>query len=136
MSFTQVTRYVAVGVINTCTGLLVIYALKLFAGLGDVGANVLGYAVGMSVSFSLNRKWTFGYLGNYWASGLRFLVTMIISYGLNLLTVLLALHVLGLNSYVAQMLGVPPFTMASYLLCKYWVFSPNTAFGQSRSLGP
>jgi putative flippase GtrA len=136
MSFTQVTRYVAVGVINTCTGLLVIYALKLFAGLGDVGANVLGYAVGMSVSFSLNRKWTFGYLGNYWASGFRFLVAMIVSYGLNLLTVLLALHALGLNSYVAQMLGVPPFTIASYLLCKYWVFNPNMAIGHSRPLEP
>ncbi len=135
MSVTQVARFVAVGLLNTCTGLLVIYALKLFTGLDDVRANVLGYAVGMTVSFCLNRNWTFGYSGGNWVPGIRFLMTMIMAYGLNLLTVLICLHPLGLNSYVAQALGIPPFTIASFLLCKYWVFSPNPASGQSRSLG-
>ena len=122
MNLNQVARFVAVGLINTCTGLLIIYALKFFAGFGDVEANIIGYAVGMFVSFALNRRWTFEYPGDYWASGFRFIATMVMGYSLNLLTVLAGLHVFGLNSYVAQLLGVPVFTLTSFLLCKYWVF--------------
>lgn len=122
MSLGQVIRYGAVGLFNTVSGLAVIYALKLFAGAGDVLANSIGYAAGMAISFGLNGGWTFNYQGAQIHALGRFVVTMAVSYSLNLLTVLLAIHHGGLNPYVAQALGVPPFTLCSFLLSKYWVF--------------
>ena len=122
MSLSQIVRFGAVGLVNTFTCLLVIYALKLFTGAGDVVANVMGYAVGVTVSFGLNRKWTFAHQGAHWKASLKFVATMAISYMVNLSFVLVALHVFKLNSYLAQALGMPPYTTVSFLLCKYWVF--------------
>jgi putative flippase GtrA len=122
MSLSQAVRFGAVGLVNTFSGLLVIYSLKYFAGISDVKANALGYAVGMIVSFGLNRNWTFAHRGLHSRAALRFLVTMAVSYGVNLVVVLVALHAFGVNAYVAQVLGMPAFTITSFLLCKYWVF--------------
>jgi putative flippase GtrA len=122
MSLSQAVRFGAVGLVNTFAGLLVIYSLKYFAAMSDVKANALGYAVGMIISFGLNRNWTFAHRGVHSHSAPRFLVTMAISYGVNLAVVLVALHAFGVNAYVAQVLGMPAFTVTSFLLCKYWVF--------------
>jgi putative flippase GtrA len=127
MSLAQGVRFGAVGLVNTFAGLLVIYSLKYLAGTPDVKANAIGYAVGMLVSFSLNRNWTFAHRGAPSRSVIRFLMTMAIGYAMNLLVVLVSLRALGLNAYIAQVLGMPAFTMTSFLLCKYWVFKaePN-----------
>jgi putative flippase GtrA len=122
MSLAQGLRFVAVGLVNTFTGLLVIYSLKYLAGTADVKANAIGYAVGMLVSFGLNRNWTFAHRGAPSRSVIRFLMTMAIAYAMNLLVVLVSLRALGVNAYIAQVLGMPAFTITSFLLCKYWVF--------------
>ncbi len=122
MSLGQIVRFGVVGLFNTLSGLTVIYALKLFAGLGDVLANSIGYAAGMAISFGLNGGWTFNYQGTQFPALARFFVTMAVSYSLNLLTVLMAIHHGGLNPYLAQALGIPPFTLCSFLMSKYWVF--------------
>ena len=54
----QFLRYSLVGLLNTALGLLVIWGLML-AGFGPYSANVAGYAVGLVLSFFLNRAWTF-----------------------------------------------------------------------------
>jgi putative flippase GtrA len=122
MSAAQILRFGVVGVVNTFSGLLVIYSLKYFAGAGDVLANMLGYAAGMTISYFLNGRWTFRYKGKQNRALLRFGASMAISYGMNLLTVLVAIHFLGLNAYLAQALGMPVFTVCSFLLSKFWVF--------------
>ena len=122
-SWREFGRFLAVGVVNTCTGLAVIYAAKWLLQWGDVPANLLGYGVGLAVSFALNSQWTFRYLGAHGPALLRFLAVAAVAYAVNLLTVLLALHALDLNSYLAQALGVPAYTLTSYLLSKYFVFN-------------
>ncbi len=44
-------RFALVGVANTLLGLLVIYAAKWVAGLPDFPANLIGYFVGLTVSY-------------------------------------------------------------------------------------
>lgn len=127
MSLSQLASFGAVGLVNTLFGLTVIYGLKLLFGTGDVEANVIGYAAGMVVSFGLNRRWTFNHQGSHSRSIPKFLATMAVGYALNLLTVLLAKHEFGLNAYLAQAMGVAPFTITSFLLCKYWVFRAPAA---------
>ena len=115
-------RFLAVGLGNTLAGLLVIYAAKGFFGVGDVVANVCGYAVGLTLSFILNKTWTFRHRGDFVISAVRFLLSFAVSYALNLATVLGAIHLLDINSYLAQALGIPPYTIAFYLLSKHFAF--------------
>lgn len=114
-------RFLSVGVLNLLFGLLVIYGAKWFLQWGDVAANALGYSAGLALSFTLNSRWTFGYRGARAPAAVKFVLVALLAYAVNLLTVLLALR-LDLNDYLAQALGVPPYTLASYFLNKYLVF--------------
>jgi putative flippase GtrA len=114
-------RFLSVGVLNLLFGLLVIYGAKWFLQFGDVAANALGYAAGLALSFTLNSRWTFAYRGARAPAAFKFVLVALLAYALNLLTVLLAIRV-GVNDYLAQALGIPPYTLASYLLSKHLVF--------------
>lgn len=114
-------RFCIVGVANTLVGLGIIYGAKYFFGVADVPANVIGYGVGVLVSYSLNRRWTFVYTRAVVPSFLRFIGVLAVAYLLNLATTILAVR-LGINSYIAQALGVPPYTLFGYLASRYFVF--------------
>ena len=118
----QFAKFISVGVANTLIALLVIYGTKWFFNLGDVVANALGYAVGLSVSFTLNSRWTFVYGGPRMPALVKFLLVALVAYGMNLLTVMFAIHYVGLNDYIAQALGIPPYTLTSFFATKYVVF--------------
>ena len=121
-TFLEAGKFLSVGLVNTFTGLLVIYAAKWFLHAGDVVANVMGYSIGLLVSYTLNSKWTFSYNGpQLYAMGKFGLVTLI-AYAINLLTVMISIHFFELNTYLAQALGIPPYTIISFFLSKYLVF--------------
>lgn len=120
--FRELPRFLSVGVVNTLVGLLVIYAAKWFFNVGDVASNAVGYSVGLLVSFTLNSRWTFAYSGPLSPALAKFLLVALVSYGMNLLTVMVAIHLFGLNDYIAQALGIPPYTLTSYFASKYLVF--------------
>jgi putative flippase GtrA len=127
----QFGRFLGVGVVNAVLGLLVIYAAKWFFGAGDISANLLGYGVGMALSFVLNSRWTFGFGGAWKPAFARFVAVSAVAYAANLLTVLAAIHSLGVNSYLAQALGIPVYTVTVFLASKYFVFRPDaTASGR------
>lgn len=115
-------RFLSVGAANTLVGLLVIYAAKWFLLLGDVAANAFGYTVGLLLSFALNSRWTFAYRGPYLPALVKFVFVTLVAYAMNLATVLGAILYLGLNGYVAQAMGIVPYTLTSYLASKYMVF--------------
>jgi putative flippase GtrA len=115
-------RFLSVGVVNALVGLLVIYAAKWFLQLGDIAANAGGYAVGLAISFALNSRWTFVYRGTQWPAFVRFLLVALAAYGLNLLVVMASIRLAGINSYIAQALGIPVYTLTMYLGSKYIVF--------------
>ena len=114
-------RYGLVGIANTLFGLAVIYTLKWF-GLGDILANAFGYACGLLLSFKLNSRWTFGFRGREGRAFVKFILVVGISYLTNLLTVMVGIHTFGINGYLAQALGVVPYTVLSYLGSRYFVF--------------
>jgi putative flippase GtrA len=115
-------RFAAVGVFNTLLGLAVIYAGMYFLGLGTAPANAIGYAVGILTSFALNRNWTFGHRGEALPAFTRFLVVLGVAYLANLGTVMAASGKLGWNPYVAQALGVVPYTVISFLGSRHFAF--------------
>ena len=120
--FLQFAKFLGVGVANTLVALCIIYAAKWFANFGDVAANALGYGVGLLASFTLNSRWTFAHSGPRLSAFAKFLLVALVAYGMNLLMVLTAIHYIGLNDYIAQALGIPPYTLTSFFASKYLVF--------------
>lgn len=126
----QLGRFLSVGVLNMLVGLLVIYACKWFFHLDDVVANAIGYGVGLTTSFVLNSRWTFGYRGPQLPALAKFLLVAALAYAMNLLTVLVLIHHAGVNGYLAQALGIPPYTLTTYLASKFIVFRAQADGGQ------
>ena len=120
-------KFLAVGVANTLAGLTVIYGAKWLFRLGDIAANVAGYAVGLALSFLLNKHWTFRFGGPSGKAAVRFLGAFMVAYGANLLTVLTCIRVLGMDGYLAQAIGVIPYTVTFYALSKGFVFRKSGA---------
>jgi putative flippase GtrA len=117
------TRYLIVGGANTLLGLSIIYLLKWIGGVGDVVANLAGYICGLIVSFILNASWTFAYKGNMVAALMKFVVVLLTAYLSNLVAVMTAISVLGVNSYIAQGMGIVPYTLVGYLGSRFFAFS-------------
>ena len=119
-------RFILVGIANSAVGLSVIFAAKALLGWNDLIANIAGYAVGLAVSFVLNRAWTFGFTGATGSALLRFLCTFAIAYALNLATVFILIDGFGVNAYVAQTAGVFPYAVFFYLASRDFVFKTRS----------
>jgi putative flippase GtrA len=118
-------RFALVGIVNSLAGLAVIYLCKLAVGLGDVASNMVGYGVGLAVSFVLNSAWTFQYRGAMIPAALRYVLVFLVSYGANLALVLHLIDAWSVDSYVAQAAGILPYTLVFYALSKAVVFRPS-----------
>ena len=118
----QFLRFLIVGFINTFIGISIIYAGKYFLGLGDVPANVVGYLMGLSVSFIFHSRWTFNYQGSQSAAAIKFAVSVVIAYMANLLAVLACINLAGINAYVSQAVGMPIYTIVFYLASRFFIF--------------
>lgn len=119
---TRIARFLAVGVLNTCIGLSVIYACKYFGKIGDVPANAIGYAVALTNSFVWNRRWTFAHAGRIFPAAIRFFAVFCVAYLANLATVLIGIKLYGLNSYLAHAIGAVPYTVLFYLGSRFFAF--------------
>ena len=117
----QFISFCLVGLVNTAVGLSVIFFLKGALGVSDVPANLVGYGVGISVSFLLNKRFTFGHEGVFVATALKFAAVTLIAYGANLATVLCSMEA-GINSYIAQALGNVPYAAIGFIGSRYFVF--------------
>lgn len=114
-------RFLAVGMANTAAGLAFIYGARTL-GLGEVAANATGYATGLMLSFGLNRQWTFRQRGPLLPHVLRFATVMLLAWLVNV-AVLLELMRWGVSAVFAQAGAVLPYTVVSYLGCRWWVFA-------------
>lgn len=118
----KVAKFLLVGLANTGVCLSVLYATKWWIGLDDVSANLAGYGTGLAVSFALNKRWTFGFVGGTMAALRRFMLVFVVSYAANLATVLLLIRDLGIDGYWAQPVGIVPYTLLSYFGSRSYVF--------------
>lgn len=121
---TELMKFASVGVLNTFMGLTVIYSLKWGLNWGDVTANLAGYLICILLGFVLNSLWTFGKSSLQAKHLLGYLLVVAFAYLLNLGAVLLSINLLDLPGDYAQLVGVPVFTLASFMLNKMFVF-PN-----------
>jgi putative flippase GtrA len=117
----QFLKYLLTGLLNSAIGLTLIYAC-MSAGLGDVVANVIGYAAGFFVSFFVNNKWTFKQRRPTMAKFAGFLLVASAAYALNLFVMLTARDQLHIDHRIAQLLGVVAYTGSSFIGVRIFVF--------------
>ncbi len=131
----ELVRFSLVGAANTAATLIVIYTLMAVKTNLYI-ANFVGYAIGLLISFTLNRRWTFRSNDAIdFALARRFLLAVGAAYCANLLLVILSVR-FGLSPHIAQLAGMPAYTACFYVLSKLYVFrcQLNSHAGMERSL--
>jgi putative flippase GtrA len=119
-------RYAAVGLLNSIVGLAAIYAAASLLKFGDVASNAFGFAVGFVLSFVLNKQWTFRFQGSRARSITLFALVVAASYLLNLGVLLIVTLRLGVPAFLAQLLGMATYAIASFLGARYIAFRGPT----------
>jgi putative flippase GtrA len=118
----QFIRYVAVGVFNTLFGYMIIFGCMYLLNMSPELSNMAGYAVGVIVSYSLNRRFTFNSTQERRKEILRFLAVFGVAYTLNFLTLLVLLHQLHVNEAISQIVAGVVYVAVGFLMNKYYVF--------------
>jgi putative flippase GtrA len=117
-------RFVLTGLANSAVGWAVIFG-GLWAGMSGLAANAAGYAVGLALSFTLNRRFVFGMTGA--VSGrevAKFLAAFAVAYGANVAVLLAAQSVLGVDSALAQLPAIGAYIVIFFVLSQFFVFKP------------
>ena len=117
----SLVKFIGVGILNTLLSVVVIFSLKYFANISDLLANAIGYAVGLSCSFILNKRWTFNHSDNVLSTIPKFLLVFAVSYLFNIATVL-SLIKFGINPYFAHLAGIPIYSVLFYIGSRHYVF--------------
>ena len=122
----QSLRFAAVGSVNTAIGLIAIFAVIFFFNANPALANAIGYAIGLAVSFVLNRFWTFGDTQSIVKVLPSYVLAAAVSYLLNLSVVLLGTSHFGVGPYLVQFFGISVYTVTMFLGCRWFVFQAPT----------
>jgi putative flippase GtrA len=118
----QFLKFGLVGLFNTLLGYAVIFSCMYLLNLSPVLSNVLGYLVGLVVSYVLNRQYTFENRSKSKLQILRFLIVFAVSYAINLVLLVVSMQTFGLQAGISQVIGGVGYVLTSFLLNKYYVF--------------
>jgi putative flippase GtrA len=121
----QFAKFLAVGVVNTAVGLGSILLLINVARIQYLIANIIGYALGLTCSFFLNKFFTFRSALFRPAEIVKFLVVFGISYSLQLSIVTLSHEVLKIETNLSTLIGMAVYTMINFVLNKFVTFKKN-----------
>ena len=119
-----VARFLAAGVINTVVGFSVIIVLMLM-GIDAITSNIAGYAIGLLLSFTLNRQFVFLAHGKVSREFATFLVAFGVSFGANLACLQLLITRLAVSPFAAQVVAAAVYSCLMFVICRYFVFSAD-----------
>jgi Predicted membrane protein len=117
----QILKYLLVGTINTIVGYGIIFFL-MFVGVSPEISNIVGYTVGISVSYVLNKIYTFQSKANPKKEFPKFVLSLLASYTLNFLTLVLCIHIFKINPYISQIISGAVYTISGFVFLKYFAF--------------
>lgn len=125
-STAQFIKFCLVGAFNTLVSLSIIFSLKYFLSTPDPLANFIGYVIGLGVSYFLNGSYTFKTNSLGVSVAIRFSIVFFFAYTANLSATILAIKSELFNSYASHLVGVPVYTLVSFLGSKYFVFKEES----------
>jgi len=82
----------------------------------------VGYAVGISVSYVLNKIYTFQSKAHPKKEFPKFVLSLLASYTLNFLTLVLCIHIFKVNPYISQIISGAVYTISGFVFLKYFAF--------------
>ncbi|HEF4759223.1 TPA: GtrA family protein [Pseudomonas putida] len=121
---TYLGRYIGSGVFNTLVGFAVIF-LAMWTGLSPSTANIAGYAAGFILGFVLSKKIVFRSNGSFVKESVRYLIAFLGAFLLNFIALHIALHKFELSAVLAQVFAAIIYTLAMYVLTRFFVFAPT-----------
>jgi len=118
----QLSRYSAIGVLNTLFGGLLIYVSHNTLGLGIAASNAIGYGAGLALSYFGNKYWTFGDVKLSSAGPFIFAALVAVAFSSNL-GVTFGLMATGLSFNIAQFSGIVIYSVIVFLGMKFILFT-------------
>lgn len=115
-------KFIIVGVTNNAIGYILFVVLSLI-GFGAIQAMTTSYAVGMVISFTLNRRWTFEHRGSIRTALLRFLLVNLVGYIVNFLILWTFVNVLSWPQIPTQLGAIIVVAITTFVIMGLWVFS-------------
>lgn len=114
-------RYVIAGLINGVVSVSAIYVCMAF-GVSPLTANVAGYSVGMVISFSLSKTFVFESKRRTGPELLRFVLSFLVSFLLNLVVLSVLISKGGVSPIVAQLAAISAYVLLMFSLSRWVVF--------------
>ena len=118
----QFPKFVFIGIINTIIGLGIIYLL-IYGGFNNYISNIIGYTVGLLISFILNKYYVFkSSPGKHrvYNQFIKFIFIFFIAYATNVFVLFISLDYM--TSYLAQLIAMLVYTSISFVLNKAFTF--------------
>ncbi|OHD73867.1 MAG: hypothetical protein A2177_14350 [Spirochaetes bacterium RBG_13_68_11] len=111
----EMVRYGLVGLVNTAVGLSVIYVAMQVLHWHYAVANVVGYCLGLAISFFLNKRFTFRSSRAITPrEPLLFLLVCGASYAIQMGALVVCVEVLRVDGFSAQVLAMAVYAAVGY----------------------
>lgn len=115
----QLIKYGVIGLVTNSAGYL-LYLFTTHMGVSPVVAMTLLYALGATIGFIGNRKLTFSYTGSVVGSGVRYILSHLAGYALNLAILVIFVDQLGYSHEIIQAIAI--LCVAAFLFVMFKVF--------------
>lgn len=120
-----IVRFAITGAANSVVGFAVLL-VALWLGYSDVAANFIGFAVGLTVGFFINRQWTFAVEGRVGlAEVMRYLLGFCLAWLLNITVVLIGIRLGFARSPLIHLAGIAAYSLAFFFISRSFVFAPS-----------
>jgi putative flippase GtrA len=116
----KIVKFIIAGVCKVVSGYIV-YLLVLWIGLHYSLALAADYVFGVSIGYVVNRYWTFSSQGRPKAAFFKYIVTYVVVFVLELMTLNLAIQA-GMSSELGRIPSLVCATVAAYVLQRHWAF--------------
>jgi putative flippase GtrA len=122
----QLVKFGIVGVSNTLLTLVVYTLLLKVFGVWYLAASAVGFAVGATNGFLLNRRWTFrDHVGDA-LTPVRWAIVQGCGLGVNEGLLFLFVHDAGLDKLIAQACATAVVTVTTFIANRAWTFRVHT----------
>lgn len=121
----QFARFLSVGVLNTLLGYGIIFFAMYGLKFSPEVSNLMGYGVGLLVSFALSKSFTFRSSGAIKPEFARFLIVFAMAYAANLAVLSVAVRFFHWHAGISQVIAGGFYIVCSYFLNKRFVFLPG-----------
>ena len=118
----QFIRFIFVGAVNTGLGYVIIFACMYLADLSPELSNLIGYVVGLVLSYFFHRSYTFRSTQQRKTEFIHFVVVFLVAYCANLAALTVLVRTVGIHAGTSQVIAGAIYAGISYLLNKCYVF--------------